>query len=302
MYFGLTKYIYLISKKILIIWLYTVLLGIIVVMAPSCGSSKQSSGMRQMEKHSKKNPVGDDGLPVVTHKSGSKKVRQALAQQEKQKAAEKKEADKAYKDAITRHRSIQTQETRERMDRHLKESNKRHSKEKEFFVVRWFQPKDEIEKIEKRQAKEDQKRMADTRRKAEKNNKDLGFSSVSKTKEKKKPLPTPNDMPHGGGGVYKEGSATRYASPSGVQHGGGGSYAEGKSGGRKASDFQHGGGGSYQTGKSGKGIKSSDAQHGGGGSYQAGKSGNGPKPSDSQHGGGGNMSGKTKKPKTKSKK
>jgi len=303
MYSGLTKYSLLFYKNFRKIWLYTVLLGMVVVMASSCGSSKQSSNMRQMDKHSRKNPVGEDGLPVEKRGKDSKKVRQVLAQQEKQKAAEKKEADKAYKDGLTRHRALQTQETRNRMDQNLKESNKKYTNEKEFFLVRWFRPKDDIEKIEKRQAKEDQKRMAATRKKAEKYNKESGFQRVTKTKEQKKPLPSPNDMPQGGGGVYKEGSATKYASPSSMQHGGGGSYSEGKSGsGVKASDFQHGGGGSYQAGKSGSSVKASDFQHGGGGSYQTGKSGTGKKASDYQQGGGGNMSGKTKKPKAKSKK
>jgi len=281
MYSGLTKHIYLFFKCSHKVWVYIVLLGIVAMMVPSCGGSKQSSSMRQIEKHAKKNPVGEDGLPVEKHGSDSKKVRQVLAEQEKQKAAEKKEADKAYKDAVTRHRSVQSQETRDLMDQHLKTSNKKYSNEKEFFLVRWFRPKDAVEKIEKKQAKEVQRRMAATRKKAAKNNKELGLSRVPQTKKMKKPLPSPNDMPQGGGGVYKEGSATKYASPSGVQHGGGGSYAEGRSGSRaKASDSQHGGGGTYQTGRSGKGKKASDYQQGGGG----------------------NMSGKSKKSKPKPKK
>jgi hypothetical protein len=207
--------------------------------------------MRQIEKHAKKNPVDENGLPVAKGGSGSKKVKKALAQQQKQKETEKKEAEKAYKDAITRHRAFQTQETRNRMDQHLKESNKRHSNQKEFFVVRWFRPKDDIEKIEKRQAKEVQKRMAATRKQADKNNEEFRVSRNTKTKGPKRSLPSPNDIQHGGGGTYKEGSATRYVSPSSIQHGGGGSYAEGRSGNRRnASDFQHGGGGTYQASRS----------------------------------------------------
>ena len=322
MYSGLTKYSLLFYKNFRKIWLYTVLLGMVVVMASSCGSSKQSASMRDIEKQSKKYPVDENGLPTVTSKSGSKKVRQALAQQDKQKAVADKEAEKAYKDGLTRHRAFQSQETRDRMDQHLKQSNKKYTNEKEFFVVRWFRPKDDIEKIEKRQAKEDQKRMAATRKKAEKNNKEAGFQRVTKTKEQKKTLPNPGDMPQGGGGAYKEGKAKKYASPSGIQHGGGGSYKAGKSGkgqrasdyqqggggsyqagrsgrGQKASDYQQGGGGSYQTGRTGNGIKASDYQQGGGGTYQTGRSGNRQKASDYQQGGGGNMSGKTKKPKQK---
>jgi len=152
------------------------------------------------------------------------------------------------------------------MDQNLKESKKRNSTQKEFFVVRWFQPKDDIEKIEKQRAKEVQKRMAANRKQAEKNNKEMGLSRTVKTKEVKRPLPNRNDMPHGGGGVYKPGSATSSVSPNNIQHGGGGSYSASSSKSSiKASDFQQGGGGSYQAGKA-KGSKASDYQQGGGGS------------------------------------
>jgi len=122
-------------------------------MFSSCGTSKQSLSMRKIEKHSKKNPVGEDGLPVAVRGSESKQVRQAKEKQQKRQAEEAKEAEKAYKDAITRHRANQTQEMRDRMDRNLKETEKRHSRDKEFFLVRWFKPKDSIEKIEKMRTK-----------------------------------------------------------------------------------------------------------------------------------------------------
>jgi len=227
----------------------------VAVMTPSCGGSKKSSNMRQIEKHSKKNPVDEKGNPVPTRSSDSKKVRQAIANQQKQQEAAKKEADKAYRDGITRHRAMQTQETRDRMDQHLKESNKKYGNQKEFFLVRWFRPSDDVEKIEKRRDKEVQKRMAATRKTAEKNNEVLRTSSF-KTKERKSSRPNPGDYPQGGGGTYKEGSATRYASPSDMQIGGGGTYVSGKSNSKvKASDFQQGGGGSYKEGKSKKQAK-----------------------------------------------
>ena len=208
---------------------YAVLLGMVAVMTPSCGGSKKSSSMRQIEKHSRKYPVDENGNPVSTRSSDSKKVRQAKAKQQKMEEATKKEADKAYKDGITRHREVQTQETRDRMDQHLKESNKRYSNKKEFFVVRWFRPSNDVEKIEKRREKEVQKRMAATRKAAEKDNETRGVSSF-KTKERKSGSPSaPKDMPHGGGGTYKESSATKYANPSDIQQGGGGSYQEAKS-------------------------------------------------------------------------
>ena len=278
--------------------IFVLLLGMTVMMISSCGGSKNSSSMKQIEKHSKKYPVNEDGLPVPAHRSDSKKVKQALAQQQKQKEAQAKEAEKAYQDAITRHRSLQSQEMRDRMDRNLKESDKRHSNKKEFFVVRWFKPKSDIEKIEKRQAKEVQKRMAATRKQAENNNKKFGITSAETVKERKPNKPDPKDMPQGGGGVYKEGGATRYSRPSDISQGGGGSYSEGRSSGRvKASDYQQGGGGTYQSGNSGNRQNASDYQQGGGGSYQSRNSGSRQKASDYQQGGGGNMSGKSKKQK-----
>ena len=278
MHSGLVKYIYLFFRRFHRILLYALLMGAVAVTVPSCGGSKKSSSMKKIEKQSKKNPVGEDGLPTPTRSSESKKVRQALAKQKKQEEQEAKEAEKIRRDGITRHREFQTQETRDRMDQHLKESDDRYNKKKEFFLVRWFRPKDDIEKIEKRRAKEVKNRMAATRKKAEKNNEERRISSV-KTKERKFSKPDPGDIQHGGGGTYKEGSATRYANPSDAQHGGGGSYTEGKS---KSS------------------AKASDIQLGGGGSYQEGKSGKRQKESDYQHGGGGNMSGKNKKVKASS--
>ena len=235
---------------------YAIWLGMAAVMLPSCGGSKKSSSMRQLEKHAKRNPVGDDGLPVPPRGSQSKQVRQAIEKQKKQQAITTKEADKAYKDAITRHRSVQTQETRDRMDRNLKETEKRHKRDKEFFVARWFRPKDNIEKIEKRRAKETQKRMAANRKKAEKNTKDHRVSSFKQTERKARKPPDPKDVVHGGGGTYQRGNASTRVNPADIQHGGGGTYQRGSASTRaNPADAQHGGGGTYREGRSGKGLK-----------------------------------------------
>ena len=272
----LVTYMRLVLRKFHKTLFYVICLGMSAMMLSSCGGSKNSSSMRQIEKHSKKNPVGDDGFPVAARSSESKKVRQAMEKQRKQQETAAKEAEKAQKDAITRHRALQTQETRDRMDQHLKESDKRYSNKKEFFLVRWFRPREDAEKIEKRRAKEVQKRMAATLKKAEKNNAERRISSV-KTEERKFSRPDPKNEQHGGGGTYKEGSATGRVHPSDIQHGGGGSYAAGQSKKRlSASDFQQGGGGSYREGSSGKQQKASDFQQGGGGSYREGKSGKKP--------------------------
>jgi len=251
MYSGLDKYILMLFK----ICRHAVLLGMVAVMTPSCGGSKKSPSMRQIEKHSRKNPIGENGNPVPM-RGDSKKVRQAMEKQQKQQETAKKEADKAHKDGITRHRAFQSQETRDRMDQHLKESNKKYGNKKEFFVVRWFRLGNDIEKIEKRRAKEVRKRMAATRKKAEKNNEARIISSVRTKERKSSKPPNPMDMQHGGGGTYKESGATKYNSPSDMQMGGGGKYASGKANSRvKPSDIQQGGGGSYQEAKSKRQVK-----------------------------------------------
>ena len=224
-------------------------------MISSCGGSQNYSSVRQIDKHSRKYPVDENGNPVATRRTDSKKVRQAIAKQQKREEETKKEAEKAYRDGITRHRAMQTPETRDRMDQHLKESEKRNSNNKEFFLVRWFRPKDDIEKIENRRDKEVKKRMAANRKTAEKNNEARTASSFKGT-ERESVRPQPGDMQHGGGGSYREGSATRYASPSDIQMGGGGTYASGGSNSKvKASDIQQGGGGSYQQGNTKKQVK-----------------------------------------------
>jgi hypothetical protein len=248
MYSGSVKHIYF--GRFHRALLYALLLGAVATGVPSCGGSKKSASMRQIEKHEKK--YGGDSWK-------SKEVKKAEAKQKKQEEEARKEAEKIHRDGITRHREFQTQETRDRMDQHLRESNERYSTKKEFFLVRWFRPKDEIEKIEKKRAREVKKRMAATRRKAEKNNAERRISSV-KTKERKFSKPDPKNEQQGGGGSYREGSATKYNSPSDMQQGGGGSYAEGKSKSRaRASDYRQGGGGSYQEGKSGKRQKASSS-------------------------------------------
>jgi len=254
--------------------LFIIIFGTLSMLISSCGSTQQSASMRQIERHAKKNPVGVDGHLIPTRG----KAKKAMEQQQKQKEAMAKEAEKAYRDGLTRHRSVQTQETLNRMDRNLKETEKKYSNKKEFFVVRWFQPKDNIEKIEKQRAKEVQKRMAASRKKAEKTNEELGIAKVRTGQERKTTKSfSPKDIPQGGGGVYKEG-ASKSVNQANIPQGGGGTYVEGKSKkGQKASDFQHGGGGNYQSKKSKKNQN----------------------PSNFQQGGGGNMSEKNKKKKTR---
>ena len=222
--------------------------------------------MKQIERESKK---GERSLK----NSEAKKAEEKQAKKEKER---KKEEAKAYQDAITRHRAFQTDETRNRMDTHLKESNAKYTEKKEFFLVRWFRPKDDLEKLEKRRAKEVEKRMAANRKKAEKNN-EARLASSFKGKERKASKPDPSNVQMGGGGTYKVGSATSAVNPSSIQMGGGGSYKEGSA--KNA-------------------VNPSSIQIGGGGTYREGKSKSSANPSSVQQGGGGNMSGKSKKVKS----
>ena len=213
--------------------------GAVIVMMSSCSGSKKSASIKKIERESKKD-------------YRSKEVRKAEEQQEKQQKEAQKAAEKAHRDGITRHREFQTQEVRNRMDANAKESDKKYKKKKDFFLVRWFRPKDDIEKIEKKRAKEVEKRMAATRKKAEKNN-DARSATNIKTKERKASRPDPADFQHGGGGSYEEGRSKSRANPADIQHGGGGTYPGGGSKNRvSSSDFQHGGGGSMPAGKAKK--------------------------------------------------
>jgi len=170
-------------RKLLI---YIILLGTALVMSPSCGGSKQSASMRKIEKQSKKIPMyeASDGTKIPLPQN--KKARQAVVQQMKKKEANEKATQKSQRDAIKQHRELQSPEVRARMDQNLKETNKRQSNKKEFFVKRWFRPKDDVAKIEKQRAKETEKRKAATLKKAEKTNEQLGLSSDKKKPRQKK--------------------------------------------------------------------------------------------------------------------
>jgi len=133
----------------------------------------------------------------------NKKARQAVVKQLKKQETTNKEVQKSQKDAIKRHREMQAPEVRARMDQNLKDTNKRYSNKKEFFLIRWFRPKDDVEKLEKQRAKETEKRTAATRKKAEKTNQQLGISGAQKTKTRKVKPADPKNSPQGGGGTYK---------------------------------------------------------------------------------------------------
>ncbi len=237
----LPKYLYSFFCRFHTILIYMIVVCMVGIVAPSCSGTKKSSSIKKIERESKKAERGSKGKEV-------KKAEKAQAQKEKER---KKEEEKAYQDGITRHRAFQTEETRNRMDTHLDESNTKYSKKKEFFLVRWFRPKDDIEKLEKKRAKEVEKRMAANRKQSEKNNEDRRATSFE-GKERKVSKPDPANIQIGGGGTYKEGSS-KSVNPSDIQIGGGGTYKEEKSKSRvNPSSIQQGGGGNMSGGKSKK--------------------------------------------------
>ncbi len=207
-------YRYIFFDRFRAILLYVLLIGAVAVTVPSCTGSKKSSSMRKIERESKKDYRG-------------KEEKKAEKEQEKKRQEAIKASEKARQDGITRHREFQTDDIRDRMDEHSKASDEKYKKKKEFFLVRWFKPKDDIEKIEKRRAKEVEQRMAATRKKADKNNEERGATHI-KTGERKASKPDPSDIQHGGGGSYQEGKSKTKVRSSDFQHGGGGDMSGGK--------------------------------------------------------------------------
>jgi hypothetical protein len=269
-----------------------------VIIGTSCGSSKKTYGYSKKSSGMKKI---DRASPLIYDKEGGYRVdhrgpeqKKADAVREKKEADKQKEADKTYKEALKRHRSIQSEEVQQRMDYHLSISDKEYSKKKEFFLKRWFKPSTDKEKIEKRRAKEVEKRMAATRKKAEQNNTERMSSSVEGHKRKSKGRADPADYQHGGGGVYKEGKGGGVNADDYQQSGGGGRYKEGKASGVKPESQQIGGGGRYKEGKA-KSVKSESQSSGGGGRYREGKAKSVKSESQSSGGGGRYKEGKSKR-------
>jgi hypothetical protein len=175
----------------------------------------------------------EEGYKVDTRGPQQKK---ADAERAKKDAAKKKESDKTYKEALKKHREIQSKDVQERMDYHLAVTNKENSKEKECFLKRWFRPSTDVDKVEKRRAKEDAKRMAATRKKADQNNEDRTSSSFKGKKRQSKGKADPADYEMKSG--YKEGKKGETSSDykqtkssDTTPKGGGGSYKSGATGG-----------------------------------------------------------------------
>ncbi len=185
--------------------------------------------MKQIERQERKNDYR------------TKEEKKAEKEQEKKAEQLAKDAEKARQEGITRHRSLQTDEVRDRMDEHLKQTKRNYGYEKEFFLVRWLRPKSDEEKKAKKDAKMVEKRMAATRKKAEANNEARRATSFE-GKQRKAAKPKPGDYQHGGGGDMS-GDRSKQASPSDMQHGGGGDMSGNRSKRANPSSIQHGGGG-----------------------------------------------------------
>ena len=89
---------------------------------PSC-ATKNERIIKKMERHSKRNAPA---------RSDSRKVRQAIKKEEKRQKQAYKAAIKEQEAAIKRHHDMQTPETRARMQRNLRETN-RSNKPDNFF-------------------------------------------------------------------------------------------------------------------------------------------------------------------------
>ncbi|MDR0714951.1 MAG: hypothetical protein LBF89_11955 [Bacteroidales bacterium] len=231
-----------------------------VIMGTSCGSSKKTYGYSKksasMKTINRRSPLTYDDEGGYRVDSRGKEQKKADAAKAKKEADKRKEADKTYREALERHRSIQSEEVQQRMDYHLSLSNKKYSKKKECFLKRWFRPSTDKEKIEKQRAKEVKKRMAATRKKAEQNNAERMSSSFKGNKRKSKGKADPSEYQQGGGGDYKEGKA-KSVKPESSSQGGGGRYKEGKAKSVKPESSSQGGGGRYKEGKA-KSVKPSD--------------------------------------------
>ena len=179
---------------------YAICFGMFVGMFSSCGGSQKSASIKQIERQSRKNPPPHE-LESYVEKSTSKKAKKALKHQAKLEKEREKQDKKDHEEGYKRHREIQEQETRDRMEQNLKKSDKSYSNKKECFLVRWFRPKTETEKILAEQAKKDQKSMEASRKKSEKTNKELGLTYTQKDEERKVKKADPKDMGQEG---YKE--------------------------------------------------------------------------------------------------
>ncbi|MDR3093878.1 MAG: hypothetical protein LBU62_04460 [Bacteroidales bacterium] len=253
------------------------LVAVMAIMGASCSSSKKTHGSNSKQSASMRKINRDS--PLIWDKEEGYKVdsrgpeqKKADAAREKKDAAKKKESDKTYKEAVKKHREIQSKDVQERMDYHLAVTNKENSKEKECFIKRWFRPSTDVEKVEKRRAKEVEKRMAATRKKADQNNEERTTSSFKGKKRQSKGKADPADYQMRSN--YKEGQ--NGLNPADYQeNGGGGKYKSGASKVKSSDSAPAGGGGKYKSGTSK--VKSSDSAPGGGGRY---KSGRGVKASD----------------------
>lgn len=90
------------KKHILILFL---LAGFLLLISPSCRSTYGSKKQRQTEK---------------------------LQEQRKRETMEQ------YEQAVKRHQSIQTKETRKRLKKNEKEAKRKATDRKQFFLFRWF--------------------------------------------------------------------------------------------------------------------------------------------------------------------
>ena len=119
--------------------LYTLFLIMAAPVVSSCGTTKNERIIKKIERQSKRNPAPhDDNRALARSRTTSRTVRKALKKEEKRQRDAYKAALKAQEEAIKRHQDMQTPETRARMERNLKETNR--STKPETFFSRLFRP------------------------------------------------------------------------------------------------------------------------------------------------------------------
>jgi hypothetical protein len=145
----------LIFRKIRTLLIYALMLVMLMPAVSSCATSNERA-IRKIERQSRRNPAPTDMAAVSASRSTSRTVRRTLRNEERRNRDAVRDAERASNAAVQRHFDMQTPETRERMERNMRETNRRHN---EPFFSRLFRRKTEQEKIERLREREARRRL-----------------------------------------------------------------------------------------------------------------------------------------------
>ena len=137
--------------------LYALMLIMVMPAVSSCGKPSNDKIIKKMERQSRRNPPPEDLAAIARNRGASRKVRKAIKKHEKRQERALKAAIKEQNAAIKRHQDMQSPETRERMERNVRETNR--SIKPESFWSRTFRRKTEQEKMERQRKKEARERF-----------------------------------------------------------------------------------------------------------------------------------------------